>query len=63
MEDASLPFCLPHFHNFETIRPYWLKGILDAAQNSQSRQVFHYFLLFGLSTVGTNFISTRLLSV
>ncbi len=42
----------------ETIRPYWLKGILDAAQNSQSRQVFHYFLLFGLSTVGTNFIST-----
>ncbi len=42
----------------ETIRPYWLKGVLDAAQNSQNRQVFYYFLLFGLSTVGTNFIST-----
>lgn len=41
----------------ETIRPYWLKGILDAAQNQQTSKIFIYFLFFGLSTVGANLIS------
>ncbi|HOY61402.1 MAG TPA: ABC transporter ATP-binding protein [Candidatus Woesebacteria bacterium] len=41
----------------ETIRPYWLKGILDNAQNNNFPVVFNYLILFGVSTVGANLIS------
>jgi len=42
----------------ETIRPYWLKGILDNAQANNFSAVFTFLLLFGLSTIGANLIST-----
>jgi len=42
----------------ETIRPYWLKGILDSAQNNNFPAVFNYLILFGVSTLGANLIST-----
>lgn len=41
----------------ETIRPYWLKGILDNAQANNFSAVFTFLLLFGLSTIGANLIS------
>lgn len=41
----------------QTVRPYWLKGILDSAQNHQNSHILYYFLLFGVSTVGANLIS------
>jgi len=41
----------------ETVRPYWLKGILDNAQNNNFPVVFNYLILFGVSTVGANLIS------
>jgi len=41
----------------ETVRPYWLKGILDSAQIDNFKAVFNYILLFGLSTVGANLVS------
>ena len=41
----------------ETIRPYWLKGILDNAQNNNFPVVFNYLILFGVSTVGAILIS------
>lgn len=41
----------------ETIRPYWLKGILDSAQNNNFPAVFNYLILFGVSTLGANLIS------
>jgi len=41
----------------ETIRPYWLKGILDSAQVNNFKAVFNYLLLFGVSTIGSNWVS------
>jgi len=41
----------------ETVRPYWLKGILDNAQNNDFNRVFKFLILFGFSTVGANLIS------
>ena len=41
----------------ETIRPYWLKGILDNAQINNFQAVFNYLILFGISTLGANLIS------
>jgi ATP-binding cassette subfamily B protein len=41
----------------ETIRPYWLKGILDNAQVNNFSAVFNFLILFGISTVGANIIS------
>lgn len=41
----------------ETVRPYWLKGILDNAQNNNFTAVFNYLILFGVSTVGANLIA------
>ena len=41
----------------ETVRPYWLKGILDNAQTNNYKIVFNYLILFGVSTVGANIIS------
>ncbi len=41
----------------ETIRPYWLKGILDSAQANNFPAVFNYLILFGISTIGANLIS------
>lgn len=41
----------------ETIRPYWLKGILDNASKNDFHQVFVFLILFGFSTVGANLIS------
>jgi ATP-binding cassette subfamily B protein len=41
----------------ETIRPYWLKMILDNITITHLSGVFPYLLLFGLSTIGGNLIS------
>lgn len=41
----------------ETIRPYWLKGILDNAQNNDFAAVFTSFIFFGVSTIGANMVS------
>lgn len=41
----------------ETVRPYWLKSILDSAQNNNFKAVFNYLLLFGTSTIGASWIS------
>jgi len=41
----------------ETVRPYWLKGILDNAQANNFTAVFNFLLLFGVSTVGANLVS------
>lgn len=41
----------------ETVRPYWLKGILDNAQANNFAAVFNFLILFGVSTVGANLIS------
>lgn len=41
----------------ETVRPYWLKGILDSAQINNFTAVFNFLILFGVSTVGANLIS------
>jgi len=41
----------------ETVRPYWLKGILDNAQSNNFTAVFNFLILFGASTVGANIIS------
>jgi len=41
----------------ETVRPYWLKGILDNAQVNNFSAVFNFLILFGVSTVGANLIS------
>lgn len=43
--------------SLETIRPYWLKGILDSAQNNNFPVLFSFLILFGLSTIGANLIS------
>jgi ATP-binding cassette subfamily B protein len=41
----------------ETVRPYWLKEILDNAQNNNFPAVFNFLILFGISTVGANLVS------
>ncbi|HBP50986.1 MAG: ABC transporter related protein [Candidatus Shapirobacteria bacterium GW2011_GWE1_38_10] len=41
----------------ETVRPYWLKGILDSAQVNNFTAVFYFLILFGVSTVGANLVS------
>jgi ABC-type multidrug transport system fused ATPase/permease subunit len=41
----------------ETVRPYWLKMILDNAQIGNPQIVLGYIILFGVSTVGANLIS------
>jgi ATP-binding cassette subfamily B protein len=41
----------------ETIRPFWLKNILDNAQVNNFTAVFNYLILFGVSTIGANWIS------
>lgn len=41
----------------ETVRPYWLKEILDNAQVENFAAVFNFLILFGVSTVGANLIS------
>lgn len=41
----------------ETIRPYWLKGILDNAQTNNFKAVFNFLILFGVSTIGANMVS------
>lgn len=40
----------------ESVRPYWLKRILDSAEVSDTRSVVNYFLLFGFSIIGGNLI-------
>lgn len=42
----------------ETIRPYWLRGILDNAQINNHNAVFLYFIFFGISTIGSNLFSS-----
>ncbi len=42
----------------ETVRPYWLKLILDAAQNNNWGQIIFYFGLFGASTLVGEWISS-----
>ncbi|MBU1117627.1 ABC transporter ATP-binding protein/permease [Patescibacteria group bacterium] len=41
----------------ETVRPYWLKGILDNVQTNNFSIVFIYLILFGVSTIGANLVS------
>jgi len=41
----------------ETIRPYWLKQILDNAGMGNNELVWKYLALFGVSTIGANLIS------
>lgn len=41
----------------ETVRPYWLKGILDNVSANNFSQAFIFLLLFGFSTIGANLIS------
>lgn len=42
----------------ESVRPYWLKMILDSVQNQNFQPAFVYFWLFSLSTVGSNWLSS-----
>jgi ATP-binding cassette subfamily B protein len=42
----------------ETVRPYWLKMILEEAQDSQTTRIFFYFFLFGFSTIIAQWISS-----
>jgi len=42
----------------ESIRPFWLKMILESAQSGQNSEIFLYLLLFGFSTIGGNWISS-----
>lgn len=41
----------------ESIRPYWLKKILDSVESGSSESVMFYFILFGTSMVGGNALS------
>jgi len=41
----------------ETIRPYWLKSILDSAELQNFSAAFRYLILFGSSTIGASWIS------
>jgi ATP-binding cassette, subfamily B, heavy metal transporter len=41
----------------ETIRPYWLKGILDNTQANNFSNVFYFLILFGISTIVGNWTS------
>jgi ATP-binding cassette, subfamily B, heavy metal transporter len=41
-----------------TIRPYWLKMILDEAESNNSQGILFYFFLFGVSTITAEWIST-----
>lgn len=41
----------------ETIRPYWLKQILDNAGTGNSELVWKYLALFGVSTIGASLVS------
>lgn len=42
----------------ESVRPYWLKLIIDSAGQNHTSQVFFYFVLFGVSTIGGNWVSS-----
>lgn len=42
----------------ESVRPFWLKNILDNAGSGNMRAVMFYFAMFGLSTIGSNWISS-----
>lgn len=41
----------------ESVRPYWLKLILESADIGDSRGITLYFILFGASIIGSNLIS------
>ena len=41
----------------ETIRPYWLKGILDNALIGKQSEVMRFLVLFGISTIGANLVA------
>ena len=42
----------------ESVRPYWLKMILDNAESGNSQGTILYLALFGFSTIGSNWISS-----
>lgn len=42
---------------WESVRPYWLKMILDSVEARLSGQTVLFFTLFGISTIGGNAIS------
>ncbi|HWS49096.1 MAG TPA: ABC transporter ATP-binding protein [Candidatus Methanoperedens sp.] len=42
----------------ESIRPYWLKMILESAQQGQDTNIIIFLFLFGFSTIGGNWISS-----
>jgi len=41
----------------ETIRPYWLKMILDSAGTGKQNEAIRFLIFFGISTVGANWVS------
>lgn len=41
----------------ETIRPYWLKMILDSAGGGKQGEAIRFLVFFGISTVGANWVS------
>jgi len=41
----------------ETVRPYWLKMILDSVENGNEEIVLKFFILFGISMVISNWIN------
>ncbi len=42
----------------ESLRPYWMKMMLDSAVDNKKDQVLLYLALFGVSTLGGNLISS-----
>jgi ATP-binding cassette subfamily B protein len=42
----------------ESVRPYWLKMMLESAQSGHNSEIYIYLLLFGFSTIGGNWISS-----
>lgn len=45
-------------YGLESVKPYWLKMILDTAIAGDTSQTFFYFAMFGVSTIGGNWISS-----
>jgi len=41
----------------ESIRPFWLKMMLDSAQSEQINEILMFLLFFGISTIGGNWLS------
>lgn len=42
----------------ESIRPYWLKMIIDSTDKGLPNLIFLYFVMFGISTIGGNWLSS-----